>query len=133
MSCHRPSSLSKAHHHLYSRLMFIFLKFLIPNPPFFFDLHILLHVIKWYFFFKLPPCQKNFLIPLSILFITILGSRNMGMRYIVELMRLELIKVVLPAIGNEFPCQVSNLFVEFSSILAQSTTYNLLAAIGTPR
>jgi hypothetical protein len=48
-------------------------------------------------------------------------------------MRLELIKVVLLAIDNEFPCQISNFFADFSSILAQSTTCNLLAAIETPR
>jgi hypothetical protein len=49
----------------------------------------------------------------------------------VELIRLELIRVVLPAIDREFPCQ--SFLALFSSILAQSTTCSLFTAMGTPK
>jgi hypothetical protein len=55
------------------------------------------------------------------------------MWYIIELTKLELIKVVLPAMDKEFPCQTSNFLADFSSIFAQSTTCSLLGAIGTPK
>jgi hypothetical protein len=133
MSCRHPFSLSRAHHHLHSKLMFIFLKSLIPKPPFFLDLHIFFHWTRWYFFLILPPYQKKILLPLYILLITVFSSKNIDIWYIVEFMRLELIKVVLPAIESEFPCQISSFLYDFSSILAQSTTCSLLSEIGTPK
>jgi hypothetical protein len=77
ISCQIPSLLSKYHHHLYKRLIFIFLRSLIPKPPFFLDLQTLFHLTRWYFFFNLPPCQKNLLLIFFIFLIVVLGRRNM--------------------------------------------------------
>jgi hypothetical protein len=55
------------------------------------------------------------------------------MLYIVELTKLELIKVGLLVVDKEFPCQTFNFLAYFSSIFTQSTACSLLGAIGTPK
>jgi hypothetical protein len=65
ISCHKPSSFSNIHHHLQSKLIFIFLIFLIPKPPFFLDLQIFPHLTRWYFFLQLPSLPEE-LFPSSI-------------------------------------------------------------------
>jgi hypothetical protein len=47
-----------------------------------------------------------------------LGSKNINMWYMDELVRLALISIILSAIDKEFPCHISNFFSDFSSILA---------------
>jgi hypothetical protein len=100
---------------------------------FFLLLHIFDHLTKWYFFFKLPPCQKNLLLNLYILSIFVLGIKNIDMWYITELHRLELIRMVLPPLDRDPPCHTSKFLAIFSSNFIQSITWSLLGDIDALR
>jgi hypothetical protein len=62
--------------------------------------------------------NRCLLLIFSILSIDVLGSKNIDMRYITVLDRLDLIKVDLPPIDKELPCQISNFLFNFSSNLS---------------
>jgi hypothetical protein len=79
MFCHRPSSLSSNHRHLHNKLMFIFLRLLMPRQPFSLGPAYSLPSHKMIFILQTAPYQKNFLFPLSILFMTVFGIRYMDM------------------------------------------------------
>jgi hypothetical protein len=51
----------------------------------------------------------------------------------VELAKLELMRMILPPMEREPPCHTSSFLANFSSNLAQSITLNLIADIGTPK
>ena len=131
--CQRPSPLSSFHHNLHRRLMFIFWRFLIPSPPCFLLLFIISHLMRWYFLFCQPPCQKKDLLCLSNLSVVDLGRRYIDIWYTNELERLELMRVVLSAMDKDFPFQAASFFSFFSSRRIQSLTCILPGLTGTPR
>ena len=131
MSCQRPFSISNFHHHLQSKLTFIFEMFLIPKPPFFFLLHMLVHLTRWYFLFLPPPCQRKHLLCLFRFFTMILGSRYIDIWQMKELDRHEFINVTLPAIDIESPFFVASFFSFFSTDWSRSFTCSLPGLIGT--
>ena len=110
IDCHNPSSVSSFHHHLDSRLMFIFLISLMPKPPLCLLLQITFHWIRWYFFLDPLPCQKKVLLCLSRISVVVLGRKYMDIWYIKVLERLELISVSLPAMDKELPFHVDSFF-----------------------
>lgn len=128
--CHKPYSFSNFHHQLQSKLMFIFLKFLMPSPPFFLHVQIVSYLTRWYFFLTLPP---YFLLALSIASIVDFGRRYTDIWYIGVLFRLELIKIVLPAMDIIPPFYTSSFLFPFSTKGSQSLTLSLLGLTGTPK
>ena len=117
ISCHRPSPFSSLHHHLHSKLMFVFLRSLIPKPPFFFNLQISVHFTKCYFFLKLHPLakKKNLFLITSIYFKIVSGSMYKDMLYKEMLLRQAFKRVGLPPRERVPPFQPSNLLLIFST------------------
>ena len=111
--CHNPFSVSSFHHHLVSRLIFIFLISLMPKPPLFLFLQITFHWIRWYFLFYPFPCQKKVLLCLSRVSVVVLGRRYMDIWYINVLDKLELIRVNLPAMDKSL-LSMLRAFLDFS-------------------
>jgi hypothetical protein len=62
ISCHRPELFSRYHHHLQSKLTFIFQRFLMPSPrpPLFLDLQIFLPLYKMILLFQAAPLPEEF-------------------------------------------------------------------------
>ena len=133
ISCHIPSPFSSFHHHLQSRLMFIFLRSFIPSPPFSLVLQILLHLTRWYFLLSEPPCQKNLFLITSIFFRTVFGNNYIDMLYIGMLLRQTFRSLSLPPRDSESPFHPSRRLFIFSTRAPQSTTRNLDPETGTPR
>ena len=73
--CQSPSSFLSFHHHLHSKLMFIFWISLMPSPLLFLLLQIVVHLARWYFLLRLPPCQKKDLLCPSNFLVIVLGSK----------------------------------------------------------
>jgi hypothetical protein len=107
ISYQSPFSFSSIHHHLHNRLTFISLKSLIPKSPFFLLLQILDHLTRWYFFLRLPPCQKN---PSHLIHSPYVCFRNHKHRHMIHhgIREASIYQNGFPPLNRDPPCHTSN-------------------------
>lgn len=117
--CHNPSWVSSFHHYLVRKVIYCLPRSNTPRPPLFLDRHITFRLTIWFFFFKLPVCQKNLLRRLSNLPRIVLLNKNIDMTKEGTADKLALTRINLPP-KDAFPFHASTFLTIFPSRKSQS-------------